>query len=145
MKRRILAYLLMLCMVLTLVPVLCFTASAAADGTVATVTLDGRTLAQATNLADAFAAAAKREGSTVVLEADVVITAGFDFNGTYTFDLNGHTITAHAPLIQTKGTVTIIDSSAEQTGAIRGLGAPALELRGNAISYTDEEGNEKVT
>ena len=81
MKRRILVCLLMLCMILSLVPMLAIAAGAAEDEIVATVTLDGRTIAQATNLADAFAAAAKREGCTVTLECDVVNTAGFDFNG----------------------------------------------------------------
>ena len=123
MKRRILLCLLVLCTVLMLAPMATLAVSAAESDVVATVTYQGTILSEAQTLSEAFAAAGKREGSTVKLENDVVITAGFAFNGTYTFDLNGHTITAYTPLIQTRGTVTIIDSSSAKTGAIRGLGS----------------------
>ncbi|MBO7342229.1 MAG: hypothetical protein J6U87_06065, partial [Clostridia bacterium] len=141
MKRRILTCLLVLCMILALVPMMAVATGAEDDGIVATVTANGKTVLQATTLSDAFAAAAKRSGATVVLMDDVTVTAGFDFAGTYTFDLNGHTISAHTPLLQTRGTVTIIDSSEGQTGVIRGEGCPALRLAGVTYTLEDEEGN----
>ncbi len=144
MKRRILLCLLVLCTVLMIAPMATLAVSAESD-VVATVTYQGTVLSQAQTLSEAFAAAGKREGATVKLENDVVITAGFAFNGTYTFDLNGHTITAHTPLIQTRGTVTIVDTSSAKTGTIRGLGRPALELRGTAFTTTDENGVETKT
>ena len=138
MKRRIVICLLVLCTLLALTPVLGLVAAASEETVVATVTVDGKTVAKADTLAKAFTTAAKREGSTVVLQSDLVITAGYDFNGTYTFDLNGHVITAHTPLIQTSGTVTIIDSSEAKTGAIVGIEYPALELRGTLLETPGE-------
>ena len=145
MKRRIVICLLVLCTLLALMPVLGLVASASENTLVATVVVDGKTVARSETLSAAFTTAAKREGSTVVLQSDLVITAGYDFKGTYTFDLNGHVITAHTPLVQTTGTVTIIDSSEAQTGAIRGIDYPALELRGKLLEIPGETEEDDYT
>ena len=97
MKRRIVLCLLVLCMLLALTPVLGLVASASDATVVASVTANGKTVGEYDTLPKAFAAAAKRDGATVVLKTDLVLTVGYDFGGTFTFDLNGKVITAHTP------------------------------------------------
>ena len=143
MKRRIVICLLVLCTLLALLPVFGLAAGASDATIVATVTKDDKVIAETETLSKAFSTAAKNKGSTVKLEADLEITAGFDFGGTFTFDLNGHVIKAHTPLIQTTGTVTIIDSNANKKGAIMGTEYPALELRGT-LKEISLEGVEEV-
>ena len=141
MKRRILICLLALCMLLAMVPVMGITVAAKDDAknVVATVKKDDKVIFEATKLTDAVSRALKNEGSTLVLEADIEITAGYDLRGNYTFDLNGHTVKAHTPFIITALEeevikVTFVDSSEAKTGNITGIDCPALELQGgNAI------------
>ena len=135
MKRKILVCLLALCMLLAMIPVLGLSVAAAdADTVVATVKKDDKVILETDSFTNALTRAKTNENATLVLEADLEITAGFDIGGNYTLDLNGHSIKAHTPLITTKDTVVIIDSSADKSGNITGIDCPALELQtGNAL------------
>lgn len=75
-------------------------------------------------LEDAFAVAANN--STVTLIADVNAAVTYAVDKTLTLDLSGYTIEsdAAATLTATAGKLTIVDSSADQTGAI--IGAKAI-------------------
>jgi hypothetical protein len=133
MKKRFFLCLLVLCTLLTALPILGLTASAAQGTVVATVVEGDKTIRSTDNLLQALTTAGEREGCTVQLQSDIELNAGFDLKGTYTLDLNGYVITAHAPLILTSGNLTIIDSSDTGSGAIRGTNRLALELRGTTV------------
>ena len=76
------------------------------------------------SFADAFAGA--QNGDTIVLIDDVNAAVVYDVNKTLTLDLNGYTIEsdAAATLTATAGKLTIVDNSADKSGAI--IGAKAI-------------------
>ena len=78
------------------------------------------------SLEAAFAAA--QSGNTVVLLDNVNAAVTYAVNKTLTLDLNGYTIEsdAAATLTATAGGLTIVDSSADQTGAIVSAGKKAI-------------------
>ena len=136
MKRKLFASLLAVCLVLSLccAMVLSVGAESTEDVVASVVDESGKSLLEAKTLIEALTRASIKENSTIKLVADIEAYSGFDIKGTYTLDLNGHTLTANAPLIQTEGTVTIIDSSAEGTGKLTGVNSAALILKtGNVI------------
>ena len=95
MKKRLLACLLTLCLMIGLVTVMACTVSASAD--VASVTADGETVVTASSFSEAVNAAKLYRNCTVTLLADTEVGA-LELDGDYTIDLNGKTLTVLAPL-----------------------------------------------
>lgn len=99
------------------------TASAAEDGTVATIG-DG---AEYTSLQSAINAAAASENATITLTSNVTESVTVPVGKTITLDLNGYTLTnSTGTTITNLGTLTIEDSSNDKTGAVYGNSEYAL-------------------
>lgn len=120
--KRIFSIILSLAVALTMMPVSAFAAGDAAvqaEGNVAEVTTaNGTSLGQYATLADAITATRNSGGSTVTLleniktdyhkEGNNFITT--DISGTYTLDLNGHTVNGSLEVKAANSKLTIKDS-----------------------------------
>ena len=119
--KKILACLLTLCMVLTLVAMLGISASAAEDPAAEVKTADG-TVTVCNTFKEAIALASKNVGSTVKLLHHIK-PEGLELGGTYTLDLNGHSITgSDGVLVLVGANITLIDGSSAKTGSITNTG-----------------------
>ena len=129
MRKRLLACILTLCLIIGMVTVLGLGASAA--DVVAEVTV-GQTAEPMLSLKDAINAAVVTKGGTVKLLTDMELGA-MALDGDYTLDLNGKKITVTEPLTVSVGLVTITDSSEEGTGIITADKCTAIMLTGGSL------------
>ncbi len=129
MRKRLLACILTLCLIIGMVTVLGLGASAA--DVVAEVTV-GETAEPMLSLKDAINAAVVTKGGTVKLLTDMELGA-MALDGDYTLDLNGKKITVTEPLTVSVGLVTITDSSEEGTGIITADKCTAIMLTGGSL------------
>ena len=134
MKKRFLACLLTLCLMIGMVSALGFSASATEATAVATVT-SGDDVYTAFTLADAINTAVTKTDSTVKLLADAQ-TGGLEIGGDYAIDLNGKTLTVTDALNISAGIVTILDSSNGKTGRIVADKTSAIVLKGGSMLLT---------
>lgn len=80
-------------------------------------------------------------GETIVLTSDITLTSRVTVSNVVTIDLNGYTITGNidddfgAIYIGTKGVLTIIDNSSEQTGGIINTLSHAIGNYGSVTIY----------
>ncbi len=134
MKKKILAFVLVLCVLFCASALLIGAEEPEEAKVVAVVTKGGAMLSNdLTTLRDAVKLAAKNDGSTLKLKADIT-TDGLDISGTYTLDLNGYTLCVNDPLVISGDFVTITDSSKSGTGKLVGLDDAALQiLSGNLL------------
>ncbi len=133
MKKRIFTYLsVLVVMVAALIVLFALSTSAYAADTVATVTA-GKTTTEYTALADAFAAAGQAQNSTLALQKSIKNTDELDVSGTYTFNLNGQTLTT-ATLTVKSGTVTVVDHSAASNGAMICVEGSVWQLVGGNLT-----------
>ncbi|MBQ8357405.1 MAG: hypothetical protein IJX39_06300 [Clostridia bacterium] len=134
MKKRFLALLLTLCLVIGMGSLLGTTVFAAEATAVATVTA-GQTEYTALTFTDALNIATINENSTLKL-LDNVTLADVELGGDYTIDLNGKTMTVTSPLTVSVGIVTVTDTSAGLTGRIAADRTSALVLKGGSLKLT---------
>ena len=130
MKKRLLACLLTLCLMIGLVTVMACTVSASAD--VASVTADGETVVTASSFSEAVNAAKLYRNCTVTLLADTEVGA-LELDGDYTIDLNGKTLTVLAPLTLDAGLLTVTDSSEAKSGTITAATSAAIVMNGGTL------------
>ena len=80
-------------------------------------------------------------GETVVLTSDITLTSRVNISNVVTIDLNGYVITGNindgygAIYVGTKGSLTIVDSSSEQTGGIINTLGNAIGNYGSVVVY----------
>ena len=80
-------------------------------------------------------------GETVVLTSDITLTKRVTISNVVTIDLNGHVITGNindgygAIYVGTKGALTIVDSSSEQTGGVINTIGNAIGNYGSVVIY----------
>ena len=134
MKKRFLACLLTLCLVIGMISALGFSASATEATAVATVT-SGDDVYTALTFADAINAAITKADSTVQLLANAQAN-GIEIGGDYSIDLNGKTLTVTDALTVSTGIVTILDSSNGKTGRIVADKTSAIVLKGGSVLLT---------
>lgn len=120
--KRIFSIILSLAVALTMMPMSALAdgdAAVQAEGNVAEVTTaNGTSLGQYATLADAIKAAQNSDGSTVKLLADIKTDyhkegntfIPTDISGTYTLDLNGHTVNGSLEVKGANSNLTIKDS-----------------------------------
>ncbi|MBE6690208.1 MAG: hypothetical protein E7590_02870 [Ruminococcaceae bacterium] len=130
MKKRLLACLLTLCLMIGLVTAMACTVSASAD--VASVTADGETVVTASSFSEAVNAAKLYRNCTVTLLADTEVGA-LELDGDYTIDLNGKTLTVLAPLTLDAGLLTVTDSSEAKSGTITAATSAAIVMNGGTL------------
>ena len=125
MKKRFLAILLCLCMVAALLPATVFAAATGSGGTVG-----------ATGIDTIFGSGgATLSGTAITLSDNVTVGTTVEFaSGTWTLDLAGHTLAAGSasyPAITISGAaVTIMDSSTDGIGAIKGANGNSSRING---------------
>ena len=134
MKKRFLACLLTLCLVIGMLSALGFSASATEATAVATVT-SGDDVYTALTFADAINAAITKADSTVQLLANAQAN-GIEIGGDYSIDLNGKTLTVTDALTVSTGIVTNLDSSNGKTGRIVADKTSAIVLKGGSVLLT---------
>jgi hypothetical protein len=134
MKKRFLACLLTLCLVIGMISALGFSASATEATAVATVT-SGDDVYTALTFADAINAAITKADSTVQLLANAQAN-GIEIGGDYSIDLNGKPLTVTDALTVSTGIVTILDSSNGKTGRIVADKTSAIVLKGGSVLLT---------
>ena len=129
MKKRLFACLLTLCLMLGMVAMTAFSASAVAD--VATVTgANGQTVNVGSFAAALNTDAVLAGDATIKLLASTEVNA-LELNGDYTIDLNGNTLTANGALTLCSGLITITDSASG--GAIVAPNSAAIVMNGGAL------------
>jgi len=130
MKKRLLACLLTLCLMVGLVTVMAFSTAATTD--VATITADGEIITTTSSFAEAINTAKLYQNCTVTLLADTE-TGAVELDGDYVIDLNGKSLTVIAPMTLNAGLLTVTDSSQDKAGAINAKNSAAIVMDNGSL------------
>ena len=139
MKRKLLACLLTLCLLLSMVVVMGLTVAAAdgetsaSTGTVASVTIGDRSTNYKSNQISAIFVALTRisaeEEATLTLFEDIETPFGCSLAGNITIDLNGHTLRTHDSfLVQKDASLTVMDGA--EGGKLVSIDYNPVQLQG---------------